>query len=55
MIAATAVLGHDHPEMTEPSVMEFLNGSTVIRWAAVTLGHLVMVLRVAASKVHRRL
>jgi len=38
MIAATAVLGHDRPEMTEPSVMEFLNGSTVMRWAEVTLG-----------------
>jgi hypothetical protein len=38
MIAATAVLGHDRPEMTEPSVMEFLNGRTAMRWAEVTLG-----------------
>lgn len=38
MIAATAVLGHDRPEMTEPSVMEFLNSSRVMRWAEVTLG-----------------
>ena len=38
MIAATAVFGHDRPEIAEPSVMEFLNGSTVMRWAEVTLG-----------------
>ena len=38
MISATAVLGHDRPEMTEPGVMEFLNSSTVMRWAEVTLG-----------------
>jgi len=38
MIAATAVLGHDRPAAIEPSVIEFLNGSTVMRWAEVTLG-----------------
>lgn len=38
MIAATAVLGHDRPETTEPSVIEFLNSSRVMRWAEVTLG-----------------
>jgi hypothetical protein len=38
MIAATAVLGHDRPEAVEPSVIEFLNGRTVMRWAEVTLG-----------------
>ena len=38
MIAATAVLGHDRPAATEPSVIEFLNSNTVMRWAEVTLG-----------------
>jgi hypothetical protein len=38
MIAATAVLGHDRPEATEPSVIEFLNGNRVMRWAEITLG-----------------
>ena len=38
MIAATAVLGHDRSEVTEPSVIEFLNGNTVMRWAEITLG-----------------
>ena len=38
MIVATAVLGHDRPAATEPSVIEFLNGNTVMRWAEVTLG-----------------
>jgi hypothetical protein len=38
MIAATAVFGHDRSEDTEPSVIEFLNGNTVMRWAEVTLG-----------------
>ena len=38
MIAATAVVGHDRPAAVEPSVIEFLNGSTVMRWAEVTLG-----------------
>ena len=38
MIAATAVLGHNRPEATEPSVIEFLNGNTVMRWAEITLG-----------------
>ncbi len=38
MIAATAVLRHDRPAATEPSVIEFLNGKTVMRWAEITLG-----------------
>ena len=38
MIAATAVLGRDRPETIEPSVIEFLNSSTAMRWAEVTLG-----------------
>ena len=38
MIAATAVLGHDRPELTEPSLIEFLNSRTVMSWAEVTLG-----------------
>jgi len=38
MIAATAVLGHDRPTATEPSVIEFLISNTVMRWAEVTLG-----------------
>ena len=38
MIAATAVLGHDRPAVTEPSVIEFLNSNKVMRWAEITLG-----------------
>ena len=38
MIAATAVLGNDRPAAIEPSVIEFLNGATVMRWAEITLG-----------------
>ena len=38
MIAAVAVLGHDRPAAAEPSVIEFLNGNTVMRWAEVALG-----------------
>jgi hypothetical protein len=38
MIAATAVLGHDRPADVEPGVIAFLNGSTVMRWAEITLG-----------------
>ena len=38
MIVATAVLGHDRPAATEPGVIEFLNGNTVMRWAEITLG-----------------
>jgi len=38
MIAATAVLGHDRPAATEPSVIECLNSNTVMRWAEITLG-----------------
>lgn len=38
MIAATAVLGHDRPAAAEPSVIAFLNGDTVMRWAEIALG-----------------
>lgn len=38
MIAATAVLGNDRPATIEPSVIEFLNSNTVMRWAEITLG-----------------
>jgi hypothetical protein len=38
MIAATAVLAHERPETTEPSVIEFLNSRKVMRWAEITLG-----------------
>ena len=38
MVVATAVLGHDRPAAAEPSVIEFLNGNTVMRWAEITLG-----------------
>ncbi|MEA2958301.1 MAG: hypothetical protein QOJ58_3807 [Alphaproteobacteria bacterium] len=37
-IVATVVLDHDRPAAIEPGVIEFLNGSTVMRWAEVTLG-----------------
>ena len=37
-IVATVVLGHDRLAVIEPAVIEFLNGSTVLRWAEVTLG-----------------
>jgi len=38
MVVATAVLPHDQPAMSEPGVIDFLNGSTVLRWAEVALG-----------------
>lgn len=38
MIAATAVLGHGWASAVEPTVIEFLNGRTVMRWAEITLG-----------------
>ena len=38
MVVATVVLLQDRPAMIEPGVIEFLNGSTVLRWAEVTLG-----------------
>jgi hypothetical protein len=37
-IVATVVLDHDRPGAIEPGVIAFLNGSTVMRWAEVTLG-----------------
>jgi hypothetical protein len=37
-IVATIVLSHDRPEQFEPSVIEFLNGGTVVSWAKVALG-----------------
>ena len=38
MVVATAVLGDNRPAAIEPSVIEFLNGERVLRWAGVTLG-----------------
>ncbi len=38
MVVATVVLPHDRPATIEPGVFAFLNGSTVLRWAEVTLG-----------------
>jgi hypothetical protein len=38
MIVATVVLPHDRPATIEPGVIEFLNSSTVLHWAEVTLG-----------------
>jgi hypothetical protein len=37
-IVATVVVAHDHPEIIEPSVIEFLNSRTILGWAEVTLG-----------------
>lgn len=37
-IVATAVLAHERPAAVEPSVIEFLNSKTVLRWAELTLG-----------------
>ena len=37
-IIATAVLGHETPLALEPTIIEFLNSRTVIRWAEVSLG-----------------
>jgi hypothetical protein len=38
MIVATVLLPHDRPEAIENKVIEFLNGTTVKRWAELTLG-----------------
>jgi hypothetical protein len=37
-VVGTVVAGHDRPAAIEPSVIEFLNSQTIIRWAEVTLG-----------------
>ena len=37
-IVATVVVAHDRPAIIEPSVIEFLNSKTILRWAEVTLG-----------------
>jgi hypothetical protein len=37
-IVATVVVGHGRPAAIEPAAIEFLNGSSVRRWAEVTLG-----------------
>jgi hypothetical protein len=37
-IVATVVVAHDRPAIVEPSVIEFLNSSTILGWAEVTLG-----------------
>ena len=38
MVAATAVVAHEHPASIEPAVIAFLNSPTVLRWAEITLG-----------------
>jgi hypothetical protein len=38
MVVATAVLRSDRPTEIEPSVIEFLNGNTVMRWTELALG-----------------
>jgi hypothetical protein len=37
-IVATAVVAHNHADMVEPSVIDFLNSEVVVHWAEVTLG-----------------
>ena len=37
-IVATVVIAQDRPEAIEPGVIEFLNSTTIVRWAEVTLG-----------------
>jgi hypothetical protein len=37
-IVATVITGHAKPTSIEPTVIAFLNGATVLRWAEVTLG-----------------
>ncbi|MEA2867971.1 MAG: hypothetical protein QOE39_2686 [Bradyrhizobium sp.] len=37
-VVATVVVAQDHPGTIEPSVIEFLNSETIVRWAEVTLG-----------------
>jgi hypothetical protein len=37
-VVATVVVANDRPSAIEPSIIEFLNSQTVIRWAEVTLG-----------------
>jgi len=37
-IVATAVVAHDHADIVEPSVIDFLNSEVVVHWAEVTLG-----------------
>jgi hypothetical protein len=38
MVVATAVLPHDRPAVVEPAIVEFLNSTTVLHWAQVSLG-----------------
>jgi hypothetical protein len=37
-IVATVMVAHDRPAVIEPTVIEFLNSRTILRWAEVTLG-----------------
>jgi hypothetical protein len=37
-IVATVVLKHDRSDISEPNVIAFLNGPTIMRWVEVTLG-----------------
>jgi hypothetical protein len=38
MIAATAAIGNGGTETVDPALLQFLNSTTVIRWAEITLG-----------------
>jgi hypothetical protein len=38
MVVATVVVAHDRPHAIEQEVIQFLNSTTVMRWAEVTLG-----------------
>lgn len=38
MVVATVVLPHDRPHAIEQEAIQFLNSTTVMRWAEVTLG-----------------
>jgi hypothetical protein len=37
-VVGTVVVAHDRPAAIEPSVIEFLNSQTIIRWAEAALG-----------------
>lgn len=37
-VVATALVAHPLPASIEPSVIDFLNSKTVVRWAEITLG-----------------
>lgn len=37
-IVATAMIRQVNPDAVEPTIVAFLNGDTVLRWAEITLG-----------------